>query len=157
MGFFDWVKRKGKKGLDGGKSAINYKEISGTAAEIKKMANVILSPNETIKNSKKETFQNAKERLRVNDSDLKEVYKNYAIIFYISLFASLVCFGGVLYNLFVLKSIINFLSMFVIMLFCLINAFKYSFRAFQIKHQKLCSVKEWWDRASEWLPKINLK
>lgn len=157
MGFFDWVRNKGKKGVDSGKSTINYKEISGTASEIKKMANIALNPNHAIKNAKKETFQNAKERLKVTDNDLKAIYKNYSIIFYVFLFAAMICFLGVLYYLFILKSMISFLSMFVIMLFCLINAFKFSFRAFQIKHQKLCSVKEWWDRASEWLPKINLK
>lgn len=157
MGFFDWTKKKGKKNLEDGKNILNYKEISGTAAEIKKMANMALNPNSAIKNSKKETFQQAKERLKVNDYDLKSVYKNYAIIFYISLLAMFVCFCGVLYSLFVLKSFISFLSMFVIMFVSLTNAFRYSFRAFQIKHQKLCSVKEWWDRASEWLPKINLK
>lgn len=155
MKILNWFKKKGKDSVEYGKENINYKELSGTAKEIKSMAKVVLSPTEQIKNAKKENFQTAKERLRITDIDLIQVYRNYALICYISLLFTLVCFFGILYNLFILKSIINSLSMLSIMLLCLANSFKFSFRAFQIKHQKLCSVKEWWDRASEWLPRLN--
>jgi hypothetical protein len=74
--------------------------------------------------------------------------------FYTSLFFTLMCFSGILYNLFIQKSILSALTMSAILSLCLANCFKFSFRAFQIRHQKLCSAKEWWDRAGEWFPKL---
>lgn len=154
MGIKSWFKKRKEKEVDGFKDNVNYEEVKGTASEIKKMATTILSPKETIKNARTETFQQAQMRLHVNDAQLIQNYKNYAYICYISLIFALFCFSFAVYYLFVIKSIISALAMISILLLCLSNAFKYSFRAFQIKHQKLCSVSDWWNRASEWLPKL---
>lgn len=154
MGMFDWIRKKGVKEVDLAKKNINYEEIHGTAEEIKKMAHVILSPKETIKNAHKETFEQAMARLGVTEMDLVRNYKNFALICYVSLFFSLICFLGCFYQLFFQMNILGALSMLAIMLFCLANAFKFSFRAFQIRHQKLCPISDWWNRASEWLPRL---
>lgn len=154
MGLGDWLKRKGKDSVDYAKDNVNYKEVRQTGENIKDMATVILSPKETIKHARQETFQEAKIRLGVSDFDLIQNYRNYAYICYISLFFTAICFIGTLYNLFVKHSLFSAIVMLSIMSLCLANSFKYSFRAFQIKHQKLCSVKEWWERATEWLPKL---
>lgn len=154
MGIKSFFKNKKDKEVKNLKNNVNYEEVQGTASEIKKMAKSLLSPKETIKNSRTETFQEARSRLGIIDADLIRTYKNFSLIFYISLAFSIFCFCGALYYLFVPQSIISAFAMISIMLLCLANSFKYSFRAFQIKHQRLCSVKDWWERSDEWLPKI---
>ena len=154
MGLGNWLKSKGKNSKEYAKKNVNYEEIQETMVEIKDMAQTVLSPKKAIQNARRENFQEAKERLNITDAELIRNYKNFALIVYISLFFSVGCFLGAIYNLFFLKSILPALSMISIMLLCLANAFKFSFRAFQIRHQKLYSVKEWWERANEWIPKI---
>jgi len=154
MSLGDWLRQKGKKSAENVKSNFNYSEVKQTSGEIKDMATAVLSPKEQIKKSKKETFQEAKIRLGVSDLDLVQNYRNYAYICYASLFFACICFIFSLYYLFFTHALFNAVTIIAVMVFCLANSFKFSFRAFQIKHQKLCSVKEWWDRAGEWFPKL---
>lgn len=154
MGLGNWIKNKGTDSKEYVKKTINYEEVKETGGNIKEMASTLLSPKEMLRNAKRETFQEAKMRLGVTDLDLKQNYKNYSYIFYISIIFSLICFLFSLYYLFIERTLMGALAMIAIMLLCLANSFKFSFRAFQIKHQKLCSVKDWWDRANEWFPKI---
>jgi hypothetical protein len=154
MGVGNWFKKKGTASIDFAKKNVNYQEIVETSSYIKKMASIALSPKEQLKNAKEETFQEAKARLGVSDIDLIQNYKNYAYICYVSLLSMVICFIGALYYLFITQNLLSALTMITIMCLSLVNAFKFSFRAFQIKHQKLCSINEWWDRANEWFPKI---
>jgi hypothetical protein len=155
---FKWIREKisntGKSTLDVSKKLTGFEDISKNTVEMKKMAQTVLLPTETIKNSRKETFKEAMQRQGVNDIDLVKVYHNYALIFYASIGFSLFCLLFTFYKLFIKSDVFSAFSMVVIMSFCLANAFKFSFRAFQIKHQKLCSVNEWWNRSDEWFPKI---
>lgn len=155
---FKWAKSKlinSKDGLkDTGKKLSGYDQIEASAKEIKGMAQTILSPTEQIKNAKEETFNAAMKRMSINDVQLVHNYKNFAYIFYISLLFTFICFVVTLYKLFIDRAIMDAIPAMAIMLFCLANSFKYSFRAFQIKKQNLCSVKEWWERSNEWFPKI---
>ena len=139
---------------DTAKKLSGYEQIEESAKEIKGMAATILSPAEQIRNAKKETFTQAMRRQSVDEAQLIQNYKNFSYIFYISLAFSLLSFILALYKLFLQSSIIAAIPLIAVMFLCLANAFKYSFRAFQIKHQKLCSVQEWWNRSSEWFPKI---
>ncbi|MBY4717569.1 hypothetical protein [Ralstonia mannitolilytica] len=132
----------------------NFEQVKETAVDIKGMWVQTLSPNEAIRNARQETFQEAKARLGLTEIDLIQNYRSNAFIFYISLFFTATCFFGATYYLFVKHNLLSALAMLSIMLLCLANSFKYSFRAFQIKHRKLCSVKEWWIRENEWFPKI---
>ncbi len=154
MGLFDWTKRKSKENLDYGKKILGTEQIKETSSYIREAAKQVLSPKEQIKNAKKETFIEAKQRLRVSDADIVINYRNMVYGFYIALFFSLFCFGIVIYNLFVEMNLLGALSSIAILLVCLSNCFRFSFRAFQIKHQKLCSVNDWWNRATEWFPKL---
>lgn len=154
MGISDWAKRKGSDAKEYAKKIVGTEDIKKSSEDIKKMAKVILSPKKAIENSKKETFIQAKERLKVSDTDISNNYKNMVYGFYISFAFGVLCFIGILHSLFVRANILSALSMLAILGICLANSFKFSFRAFQIKHQKLCSVKEWWDRAGEWFPKL---
>jgi hypothetical protein len=153
MGLLDWTKKQGKSGLDYTKKMVGTEDIKQNAKYIQKMAQS-LDPRNIGKNSKKETFLEAKSRLNISEIDIIKNYKNQVYSLYISCLFSVLCFIYILYNLFVLKSILGAFSCLAVLLICLANSFRFSFRAFQIKHQKLCSAKEWWDRSSEWFPKI---
>lgn len=155
---FKWVK-KGSKNIsenvvDAGKNLVGTESIASATNEIKKMAGSVLSPREAIKNARKETFKEAMVRQKISDVDLVHIYKNYTIIFYINIAFSVLLFLLLIYKLFFKQEVLMSVSLLVFLGFCLVNAFKYSFRTFQIKHQKLCSVQEWWDRPNEWFPPI---
>jgi hypothetical protein len=154
MGLFNWAKTKTNNAKDVGKKVIGVKEIQASSGYIANMANVLLNPKNATKNAKKETFLQAKERLKVTDLEIITNYKNMVYGFYISLFFAVICFSGMIYNLFIQKSIFSALTTLAILGVCLANCFKFSFRAFQIKHQKLCAVNDWWNRAAEWFPKL---
>lgn len=151
---FQWLKRKTNDTANFGKKAVGTEDIKKSFEEVKGMAQVVLSPKKQIENAKTESFVDAKKRLKVTDADLIKNYRNYAYCFYISLLFAVICFLALIYNLFVNQAIVSSLAMVAIFLLCLANCFKFSFRSFQIKHQKLCSVNEWWERSQEWFPKI---
>jgi hypothetical protein len=153
MGIFNWSKKKGTDAVDYGKKIVGADDIKESFSYIKQMAQII-NPKNAIKNAKKETFLQAKERLKVTDLEIIANYRNMVYGFYISFFFALICFLGIIYNLFIQKSIFSALSMLAVLSICLANCFKFSFRSFQIKHQKLCAVKDWWERAGEWFPKL---
>lgn len=152
---FEWVKRKGKNTANYGKKLVGTEEIKESFDQVKDMASVVLSPKKLIENAKTESFVDARKRLNVTDQTLLQNYKNFVYCFYISLFFSVLCFFYLIYNLFINQAIVSSLATLSILMLCAVNCFKFSFRAFQIKHQKLCSVKEWWNRANEWFPKLN--
>lgn len=130
------------------KKVMSVDEIKANAGLIKSMANAI-KPS---KSNRVETFQEAVIRLNVSDEDLKANYRNNAVSFYVSFTFALVCLGGLFINLFQTHNTLASLSMASIMLLCLSNCFRFSFRALQIKHQNLFSPKEWLNRKKEWFP-----
>lgn len=153
---FKWIKKGGKNVsgnmVDGGKSLLGAESIIETSNEIKNMAKKVLSPKDTIKNARKETFKEALSRQNVSDLELIQIYKNYVYIFYISVVFSVMLFVLLLYKLFIQQQVFISFSILVFLVFCLASCFKYSFRSFQIKHQKLCSIMEWWNRPNDWFP-----
>jgi hypothetical protein len=155
---FNWLKKgiknTSEKIVDNGKKLFGSETIVETSIEIKNMAKKTLSPKEAIKNAKKETFIEAIKRQKITDLELLQIYKNYVTIFYISIGFAIFLFIFLIYKLFIKNEILDSISVLVFFIFCLVNAFKYSFRSFQIKHQKLCAVKEWWDRPNEWFPSL---
>lgn len=151
---FQWLKKKGSNTADFGKKVVGSEEIRKSFEEVKGMAKVVLSPKQQIENAKTESFVDARSRLHVTDEDLIRNYRNYVYCFYISLLFAVICFFALIYNLFINHAIVSSLAMLAIFLLCLANSFKFSFRSFQIKHQKLCSVQEWWVRSQEWFPKL---
>lgn len=153
MGLFDWAKKKGSSAAEEGKKYLAVEEIKKNASFIQSMAKILFNPKETIKNSKKETFLEAKKRLNLSEVDLIRVYKNNVWSFYISLIFGFICLFLLLTNIFKFNFIGFFTSLSVLLL-CLVQCFKFSFRAFQIRHQKLCPVGDWTKRPSEWFPTI---
>jgi len=154
MGFFSWTKRKAYDAKSYGEKIVGAEEIRRNYDYIVQMAKIVLSPKYAKEYSRKETFLEAQKRLNVSDADIVKNHRNMVYGFYVSLFFGIVCFLIVIYNLFFLKNLLGALTSLSILAVCLANSFRYSFRAFQIKHKKLCSVKEWWDRADEWFPKL---
>ena len=147
---FGWIKKKGLNSVDYGKKVIAADEIKKNALDIKDMASVLLNPN--VPESKKESFNEAKRRLNVNDLELIQVYKDYVYSFYVSLVFGIISFTLLMKYLFMDNNIMGGIATLSILCICLANSFRFSFRAFQIKHQKLCTVKEWFDRGNEWFP-----
>lgn len=152
MGLFDWTKKKATDTVETGKKFVGTEEIKNNAVFIKDMATKLLNPKESLKGAKKETFIDAKNRLHINELDIIRVYKNNAYSFYISLIFAFVCIYVIAHNSFISFSFMGMLSGFSILLVCLAQCFRFSFRAFQIRHQKLCSPSDWLKRPSEWLP-----
>lgn len=148
---FGWIKKKGLNSVDYSKKIIAADEIKKNATDIKDMASILLKPT---KNTRNETFNDAKKRLNVNDMELFQVYKNYFYSFYISFAFSIICFALLMKYLFMDNNIMGGIATLSILCICLANSFRFSFRAFQIKHQKLCTVKEWFDRGNEWFPSL---
>ena len=146
---FGWIKKKGLSSVDYGKKVIAADEIKKNATDIKDMASILLKPT---KSTKVETFNDAKKRLNVNDIELIQVYKNYVYSFYVSLVFGIISFTLLMKYLFMDNNIMGGIATLSILCICLANSFRFSFRAFQIKHQKLCTVKEWFDRGNEWFP-----
>ncbi len=153
MGLFDWAKKKGSDVKDEGKKYLAVEEIKKNASFISSMAKVLFSPKETLKNAKQETFLEARKRLNVNEVELIRIYKNNALSFYISLIFGFICLFFLLINIFNFNFIGLFSSLSILVL-CLVQCFKFSFRAFQIRHQKLCPVSDWTKRPGEWFPTI---
>lgn len=149
MGLFNWLKKE--KNLV--KENVAYDQVVGTGKEIRNVATFLLNPKRIIEGAKVETFEEAQARLKVSDIDLEKNRRNFAIISYISVLFALGCFGGALYYLIADKNILGGIAMLSIMLLCLANTMKYSFRAFQLQHRVLCSVAEWY-QSGQWLPKI---
>lgn len=150
----NWIKNLGKKTSDYTAKVVSAEEIKGNASFIKEAGSTLLLPGRAIKNSRVETFDEAVRRQGLTEKDLIQVHFNYSASFYISAFFGAICLA-LFSNALVAGSIMYALSTLAIFLVCLANAFRFSFRTFQIRHKKLCSVSEWFSRRNEWFPPLN--
>lgn len=154
MGLFDWIGKKKDDVKEEGKRLVGAEEIKKNASFMYSMGKILFNPKEATKNAKRETFLEAKKRLNINENDILQVYKNNVISFYISLLFGLICLFLIFFNAFNLN-ILGFATSLSIFLICLTQCFKFSFRSFQIRHQKLCSVSDWAKRPGDWFPTIS--
>jgi hypothetical protein len=150
----NWIKNLGKKTSGYTAKLVSAEEIKGNASFIKEAGSLLLLPGRAIKNSRVETFDEAVRRQGLTEKDLIQVHFNYSASFYISAFFGAICLA-LFSNALVAGSIMYALSTLAIFLVCLANAFRFSFRTFQIRHKKLCSVSEWFSRRNEWFPPLN--
>lgn len=113
--------------------------------EIQAGSNIIGSFFKTLKpkQGRVETYNQARVRLGVSNEDIMKNHENFVFVFYISLFLGLGCIGLIIKYAFFDHTIMGVLSSSSILLVCLANAFKHSFRAYQIKIKSLCSIKEY--------------
>ena len=146
-----WFINRSTAVVDKAKKFAGYEDIRKLSTQSKEIAGTVLSPKRAIACARNETFQEAMKRLGVTESDLEKNYRNFAWLCWISLGFAIFLLSLAAYCL----AQLNFLQALAglsIASFCLASAFKFSFRAFQIRHQNLCSVKTWYERKSEWLP-----
>lgn len=146
-----WFSNRSTAVVDKAKKFAGYEDIRKLSTETKEFAGVVLSPKKAIASARMETFKGAMKRLRVTESDLKKNYKNFAWLCWISLGFAVFLVSLATYC-FLHANLLQGLAGLSIASFCLASAFKYSFRAFQIRHQNLCSVKTWYERKPDWLP-----
>ena len=151
---FGWIKNKGSETVDYAKKVVGTEELAKNAQDISSMSKRLLTPSFMIKNSRQETFEEAKRRLGVDDIHIKAVYKNYVTNFYIFIVYVVLCLITFGYAVLISQSVIQAMASISIGLLCLMNAFRFSFRSFQIKHRSLCAVRDWYDRPNEWFPKF---
>jgi len=147
----NWIGSKSTAVVDKAKKFAGYEDIRKLSTQSKEIAGTVLSPKRAIACARNETFQEAMKRLGVTESDLEKNYRNFALLCWISLGFAVFLLSLATYCL----AQLNFLQALAglsIASFCLASAFKFSFRAFQIRHQNLCGVKTWCERKSEWLP-----
>ncbi len=92
-----------------------------------------------------ETFEQALERLNVTEADLQlsaKLYRWYALFF---LMLSVLTFFVSFYYLFKYHTFAGWILAMCVTLLFGVNAFRFDFWYFQIKHRKLgCTVAEWW-------------
>lgn len=150
----NWIKSLGKRTTDYTAKVVNVEEIKSNASFLKEAGTTLLLPGKTIKNARVETFDEAVRRQGLNDGHLTQVHFNYSASFYVSAFFGAVCIA-LFANALVAGSVMYSLSTLAIFLVCLANAFRFSFRTFQIRHKRLCSVSEWFARKNEWFPPLN--
>ena len=130
---------------------VGFGAIKDGADYIKATSKHLLNPKEAIKNARVETFEQAVLRLGVNNDDLKKNYNNFTTTFWVSFVFGLICFANIVsYGLD--GKVLSTLASLSIMFVCLANCFKYSFRAFQIRHRNLCAPSLFLQHKSEWFP-----
>lgn len=87
----------------------------------------------------KETFSQAVARLGVSKEELKSIYTNYTILAWMFALCTVFCFSQIIYA-FIFGHMGNALFPTIFGFVFSLSAFKYSFRAFQIKTRNLCSI-----------------
>ena len=151
---FGWFKKRSKEVKDYGAEVANYKEIKSSFSHIKEMANKTLNPRAQAQ-GRIESFEEAVERLNVKKEDLEQNYKNYSINFYIVFGFTILCMIIALYFLFFNDRLLTFISTISITALCLSLSIRFSFWAYQIKIQKLCSLSEWF-HGYDWFPTFDI-
>lgn len=102
-------------------------------------------------NARIETYEEAKQRLSVTESDMDKNYRNFSIISYIAFTTFLVSLGGLLGALFTGKYFSSS-SWFFIGCISFAETIKYTFRAYQIKTHQLCDFSVFANDIKNWLP-----
>lgn len=91
-----------------------------------------------------ETFEESLKRLQLTEEDLLHRKKEFTMLLYFYLVMTASLF---VYSLHIAsnKQVWGFLICFMLMLYCLSQAFHFHFWLFQLKHRKLgCTIQEWW-------------
>jgi intracellular multiplication protein IcmV len=147
----EWFAKRGQAATDKTKKIVAFEATKQFTNDTREIAATMLNPSKAIAEARIEKFTEAVKRLGVTEDDLKNNYKNFAWLCWISLsFAVFSLSIGIFFTFH--ASLLQGVAMVSIAAFSLANAFKFSYRAFQIRHQKLCGVKPWLQRSKEWLP-----
>ncbi|ALK96612.1 hypothetical protein [Massilia sp. WG5] len=144
------IKNVGRKNVEYAGKIVGVQAIKETTGWVVQLAKVAFIPK---KSTRVESFNQAQARLMVTNEDIAHTKNMFTLSFYVSLLFALFCFGGAIHY-FIDGATIGIFTMIAIMLVCLSNSFKFSFRVYQINHRSLCSAREWFAAKKEWFPKI---
>jgi hypothetical protein len=149
----DWFAKRGQALTYKTKKVVGYEATKQFTSETKEIAVTLLSPKKALHEARSESFSEAVKRLGVTEDDLKRNYRNFAWLCWISVaFAVFSLSIGLSFLIHAHANFFQGAAAVSIGSFCLANGFKFSFRAFQIRHQNLCEVKTWLQSKTEWLP-----
>ncbi|MCD6039353.1 MAG: hypothetical protein K0S27_753 [Gammaproteobacteria bacterium] len=96
-----------------------------------------------------ETFEQALKRLNVTETDLQHNARNYKLYALIFLILSVIALIGGFYYLFKYGTFAGWILATMVALLLAVQAFRFDFWYFQIKHRKLgCTFDEWWREKS---------
>lgn len=142
MGFFSAVGKVGRHLVDVRVDKwIGYQYLKGSFQSTFRFATKLFKP---AKATHHETFEESLARLQLKDEDLLQRKKEFTMLFY---FYMVMTVGLLAYGLRVAfhKQMWGFIICFMLMLYCLSQAFHFHFWLFQLKHRKLgCTIQEWW-------------
>lgn len=155
-----WFRNKIKNGVfttkDTVKKVLNYEEAKDNWKTIKDMSNKMLKPTSTEQKGVQKTFHETVFEQGLTQADLNQIYFNYAVSFYISALFAVICLISGMYSAFFNSSFIGFILGLSIFSVCLASMFRFSFNSFKVRHQKFCSIQDWWNNSSQWFPKLKL-
>lgn len=155
MGLFNWGKNKissrKEKIVEGTKRVTNYREIEENRETMAELFRHTLNPYAKKRKAKSETFENAYQRLNLNEETLSKVYRNYVLRFYICLGFSVL---GIimLVNAILSKNIWGIGPCIGVMFVTLSQMCNFSLRACQINKRELISFSEWYSSSDNWFP-----
>lgn len=98
------------------------------------------------KKEKTETFEEAIDRLKITEEQLKDRKKEFMRLFLIYSMLSILLFCYAIYLAIFKNNWPGTTITFALVIYTLINAFRFHFWIFQINHRKLgCSIKSWFN------------
>lgn len=155
-----WFRKKIKNSASSTKETffkvINYDEAKENWGTIKDMYEKGLKVPKDNNTTTKKTFHETVIEQGLTQADLNQMYFNYAVSFYISMFFAIVCLISACYSAFISGSFMGFLVGLAIFFVCLSSMFRFSMDSFKIRHQKFCSLQDWWNNPNFWFPKLKL-
>lgn len=144
------LKNVADSSVDATKKVVGYEDAKQLFNVIKDMAAVSLNPFRKIE-SRNETFEQAMIRFKCTESDIAEAFKMCKVNFYVNAALASLLIVYCFYMLFAVQAVFPALGALAITFMNFALMFKYSFRAYQIKHRKLCPISEYLKNSNEWI------
>lgn len=160
MGLFSWGREKintrKEKIVEGTKKVTNYEEIDRHKNTMSEIFRETLNPYTKKRRVKAETFENAYQRLNLDEEVLEKVYKNYFWRFYICLGFSVLAIM-LLVNAILSKNVWGIGPCIGVLFVTLSQMSNFALRACQINRRELISFKEWYSSSENWFPPYKMK
>ena len=146
----DRIKKVADSSVDATKKIVGYEDAKSLFGIIKDMASYSMNPFKKTE-AREETFEQAVSRFRCSESEIAQAFKMCRVNFYVNAALAIALFIYACSMLFFAQTAFPAVACVAILLMNLALMFKYSFRAYQIKHRKLCPVSEWLQNSREWI------
>lgn len=142
MGFFSRVKDVGSVVFNFKVNKwIGYDQIKSSTKNIFQVGQSLVTPEHA---DYQETFEQALQRLNITEEQLKQRLREFTVLLIVYILIAVAVFSYSIYIAIKYKNLMGFIMGFGVTIFALVNAFKYHFWIYQIKHRKLgCTLKEW--------------